>query len=338
MGSSESGDLREWRRLRALELHEQGCPERQIADAMGVSRSAVSKWLTKARQGGVEALRHHPSPGRPPKLTDEQTRLIPDGLWHGAEAYGFRGDVWTCPRVAAVIYQEFGVRYSCSEVSRLLKRIGWTPQIPITRAIQRDEAAIERWRQDVWPSLRRQADKERRTLVFVDEVGLYLLPGTVKTYAPRAHTPVLHEWKARSHLSVMGALSAKARVWSLVRQTSLTGMETIEFLLHLLRQAGPRLLIVWDHSPIHRRAEVGAFLAEPAVREVRVEWLPPYAPELNPVEYLWQHIKHVEMRNLSCMDLEELHMELHLALGRIRQKPHLLLGFFEAAGLTLSNS
>ncbi len=321
--------------MRALELHQQGWHDGQIAEALGVSRSAVSQWLAEAREGGPEALRHHPSPGRPPKLSPEQMHLIPDRLWHGAEAYSFRGDVWTCPRVAAVIYQEFGVRYSRSEVSRLLQRIGWTPQVPITRAIQRDEAEIERWRRDVWPQLRQQAHKERRTLVFIDEVGLYLLPGVVKTYAPRAHAPILHEWQTRDHLSVMGALSTEGRVWSLVRQTSLTGLETIEFLLHLLRLAGPRLWIVWDHSPIHRRAEVGEFLAEPVARQVRMAWLPPYAPELNPVEYLWQHVKHVELRKVACMGLEELHMELHLALGRVRQKPRLMPGFFEAAGLSL---
>src|SRR4030042_7036418 len=147
-----------------------------------------------------------------------QMRLLPDRLWHGAEAFGFRGDLWTCPRVAALIYHEFGVRYSRSQVSRLLKRIGWTPQVPITRAIQRDEAAIEQWRQDVWPQLRQQANREHRSLVFVDEAGLYLLPGVVKTYSPRAHTPILREWQTRDHLSVMGALSTEGRVRTLVRQ------------------------------------------------------------------------------------------------------------------------
>ena len=81
--------------------------------------------------------------GRTPKLTAEQIRLIPDFLWHGPEPYGFRGDVWTCDRVAGVLYQEFGVSYGKSQVSRLLKRLGWTPQVPITRAIQRNEEAIE---------------------------------------------------------------------------------------------------------------------------------------------------------------------------------------------------
>ncbi|RPJ20267.1 MAG: IS630 family transposase [Planctomycetaceae bacterium] len=269
----------------------------------------------------------------PAKLSPLELRLIPDCLWHGAEAYGFAGELWTCQRVAGVIQQEFGVRYSRSQVSRLLKGLGWTPQMPITRAVQRDEAAIAQWRAEVWPQVRRQARLEHKTLLFIDESGFYLLPGVVKTYAPRGLTPVLYEWQSHDHLGVMAGLSSRGRVWSLVRQETLAGQHTIAFLLHVLRLAGPKLLILWDRSPIHRAADVGAFLAEPLARQVHVEWLPPYAPELNPVEGMWEHLKHVELRNQACGDLEELHMELHLALARLRQKPHLFTSFFQGAGL-----
>jgi len=334
-GATKYHDWREWRRLQALELHQQGWPETLIATALDADPCTVSRWLAAARREGAQALRHHPPPGRPPKLSDEQMQLIPDCLWHGPEAYGFRGDVWTCPRVAAVIAREFGVHYSRSQVSRLLKRLGWTPQVPVTRALQRDEAAIDQWRIEVWPEIRQRARQEHRTIVFVDESGIYLLPGVVKTYAPKAHRPVLKSWLKRDHLSVMAGLSSDGHLWSLVRQVPMTGLHTIEFVMHLLCMAGPRLLIVWDRSPIHRRKEVTEFLTEPVARQVRVEWLPPYAPELNPLEWAWEHIKRVELRNLPCMDVEELHMEFHLALARVRQKQDLMRSFFEGARLSL---
>ena len=217
-------------------------------------------------------------------------------------------------------------------MSRLLKRLGWTPQVPITRAIQRDEEAIERWRVESWPALKEKARRERRALVFVDESGFYLLPGVVKTYAPKGRTPIVDEWQTRDHLSVMGGVTPQGKVYSLVRPTSLNGLHTIEFLVHLGRLGADRLLVVWDGSPIHRRAEVKAFVAE-AGDAIHVEPLPPYAPDLNPVEWLWRQMKEVEMRNLTCLDLEQLHMELHLALGRVRQKPALIGSFFEGAGL-----
>lgn len=332
---SQPHDWREWRRIRALELAELGWKQHAIAFALDVSECAVSHWLARAEHGGQEALRSRPRPGPEARITDEQFRLIPDFLWHGPEAYGFRGNVWTCERVVGVLAQELGVSYSKSQVSRLLKRLQWTPQIPITRAIQRDEAAIEHWRRATWPALVQKARRLGLHLIFVDESGFYLLPSVVKTYAPRGHTPILAEWQTHDHLSVMGALTLEGKVYSLVREESLNGLHTIAFLVHLIRQIGDHLLIIWDNSPIHRRAEVKAFLAQPAYRHILVEALPSYAPDLNPVEWLWQHVKDVEMSNLTCLDLEQLHMELHLALGRTRQRTELIPSFFEAAGLSL---
>lgn len=321
--------------MRVVELAQLGWKQQQIAVALGVSESAVSEWLAKAQHDGPAALRSHPAPGRPPKLSLEQLRLVPDFLWHGAEAYGFRGNVWTCERVAGVLYEEFGVSYSKSQVSRLLKRLGWTPQIPITRAIQRDEAAIELWRAETWPHLKQRAARGGFTLVFIDESGFYLLPSVVKTYAPRGLTPILDTWQTRDHLSVMGAVTGEGKVYSLVRDGSLNGLHVIEFLSHLMRLVGKRLLTIWDRSPIHRRAEVHAFLAQPACRDVHVEFLPPYAPDLNPQEWCWQHLKDVELHNLNCLDVEQLHMELHIALGRVRQRQALVRSFFDAAGLNI---
>jgi transposase len=327
-------DSLEWRRMQAWHLKQLGWKQRDIAVALGVSEGAVSRWLAAAATSGPDALRPRPIPGRPSKLTSEQPHRLPDCLWHGAEAYGFRGDVWTCARVARVIEEEFGASYSKSQVSHLLRDLGWTPQVPITRALQRDEDAIERWRVEVWPGLKRRAKRERRTLVFVDESGFYLLPGVVKTYGPRGLTPVIAEWQTHDHLSVMGGLTPEAKIYVLVRRESLNGGHTIEFLQHLLRHAGRRLLVIWDGSPIHRRTAVQEFLAGASCRGVWVERLPGYAPDLNPWdEGGWDHLKHVEMRNLVCLDLEELHLQLHLAIGRLRQKPHLVSKFFKAAGL-----
>jgi transposase len=327
-------DWREWRRMRALHLKQQGWYQRDMAEALGVSEVSVSRWMARAREGGPEALLCHPAPGHPAQLAPAQKRLIPDFLWHGPEAYGFRGEVWTCARIAKVIEQEFGVSYHKDHVSRLLRELHWTPQVPITRAIQRDEEAIERWRDDVWPELRRRARRERRTLVFVDEAGFYLLPGVVKTYAPEGLTPVMAAKLTRDHLSVMGGMTPLGKVYALARQESLNGLHSVEFLAHLLRVAGKRLLVIWDGSPIHRRAVVKEFVT--ATRgKVWLEALPGYAPDLNPWdEGGWQHLKHVEMRNLVCLDLEELHQEFHLAVGRLRQKPHLVQSFFAQAGLT----
>jgi transposase len=143
---------------------------------------------------------------------------------------------------------------------------------------------------------------------------------------------VVDEWQTRDHLSVMGGVTPQGKVYSLVRPTSLNGLHSIEFLIHLGRLAADRLLVIWDGSPIHRRVELQEFVEE-AGDHIHLEPLPPYAPDLNPVEWMWRHLKLVEMANLTCLDLEQLHMELHLALGRLREKCRLIPSFFEGAGL-----
>jgi transposase len=154
-------DWKEGRRLRAPELSEAGWRAIRIAEALGVTRGAVSQWLKAAREGGREALRRRPLPGRAPRLTAGQRAAIPALLARGAEAHGFIGAVWTTTRVAEVIRREFGVRYHPAHVSRLLRQIRWTPQKPIRRASQRNEAAIAAWQTERWPAL--QAKRGRRS-------------------------------------------------------------------------------------------------------------------------------------------------------------------------------
>jgi transposase len=310
--------------------------QRDIATALDVSKGAVSRWLTVARLGGKAALRSQPRQGARPRLTPSQLRLVPDFLSHGPEAYGFHGEVWTTTRIAKVIKEEFGVSYHKSHIARLLKgKLQWTPQVPVIRALQRDEEEIQRWQRKVWPELKRRAGRERRTLLFTDESGFYLLPGVVRTYAPRAKSPIIHERQTRDHLSVMGAMTREAKLYTMVREESFTGLHVEEFLRHLIRHLGPRLLVIWDGSPIHRRANVKEFLASREGRGVHIEPLPAYAPDLNPVEELWQQLKHVELRNVVCLDLEELHLQLDAAVARLRQKPRLIRSFFQGAGLPL---
>jgi transposase len=157
-------DWKEGRRLRAWALARDGWKQRDIAAALGVTEGAVSQWLKRGRAGGVEALRRRPPPGAPPgappKLARDRLARVPALLARGAAAFGFRGDVWTCPRIAAVIEATFGVRYTAAHISRLARALEWTPQRPIQRATQRDEAAIRRWWEERWPALKKGRPKK----------------------------------------------------------------------------------------------------------------------------------------------------------------------------------
>jgi transposase len=153
--SSQATNWREGRRLRALELKERGWKQSEIAEALGVSEGAVSQGMKRAREQGAQALRHKPPPGAPSRLSDEQRARLPELLAQGAEAHGFRGEVWTCERVAVLIRREFGVSYHPAHVSRVVRALGLSLQKPQRRAEQRDEEAIEHWKEKKWPSLKK---------------------------------------------------------------------------------------------------------------------------------------------------------------------------------------
>jgi transposase len=148
----------EARRRLAAELLADGKTIVEVMHALHVSESSVKRWKSALREGGIEALAAKPHPGRPPRLKARQRKQLVRILLRGPIAAGYSTQLWTCSRVAAVIQQQWGVRYSTTQTWRLLKRLAWSPQKPSLRARERDEAAIERWRNVEWPRIK----KERR--------------------------------------------------------------------------------------------------------------------------------------------------------------------------------
>lgn len=169
-------------------------------------------------------------------------------------------------------------------------------------------------------------------MLFVDESGFRPLPAVVRTYAPRGQTPVLREWLTRDHLSAISAISPGGALYLAVQDRALKGPDVVRFLEHLLDQAPGKLLVVWDGLPVHRSRAVKEFLAGGAAERLWIEPLPAYAPELNPDEGIWQHLKRVELRNVVCHSLDELREELDAAVKRLRLKPDVIRGCVRQPG------
>jgi len=168
--------------------------------------------------------------------------------------------------------------------------------------------------------------------VWVDESGFYQLPAVVRTDAPRGETPILHAPLTRDHLSVISGITSAGRLLMQVQEAPFRGPTCVAFLRHLLRHIDGTLLVIWDGAPIHRSQPIKDFLATKLGKRVQLERLPGYAPELNPDEGIWRHLKHVELRNLVCHSLSELKTELRLAVARLRHKHPVLRGCFTHCG------
>jgi transposase len=145
----------EARRMRAAELLRRGMRASDVAKAVGSSKSSVTRWKEVLEKSGVEGLKAKPHPGPTPRLSKGQKRWLIKILLRGPLAAGFPTDLWTCPRVAAVIERTFGVHYHEGHVWHLLRRLGWSCQKPERRARERDEDAIQRWRQEDWPRIKK---------------------------------------------------------------------------------------------------------------------------------------------------------------------------------------
>jgi transposase len=157
--SNRSKDWREGRRFRAWELKEKGWRQQRIAEALGVTKGAVSQWLKKAKTGGVETLRHRKGTGAPSRLTPIQKSELLELLSKGAESYGFRGEIWTCERVAEVIRWHYGVSYHPSHISRILESLRWSLQKPKRKAKQRNEDEIREWLEKKWPEIKKKGKR-----------------------------------------------------------------------------------------------------------------------------------------------------------------------------------
>jgi transposase len=154
-GSTKKGDWREARRGQAWELKQQGWKQKDIVRALGVSEGADSQWFKRVEREGAAGLASHPPPGPPPKLSEDQRQQIPQLLAQGAEAHGFRGDVWTSKRIRDVLARQYGVRYHKDHVRKLLREMGLSYQQPVKRATQRDEEAIAAWVRERWPTIKK---------------------------------------------------------------------------------------------------------------------------------------------------------------------------------------
>jgi len=146
----------EWRRLRAIELLNGGYQPVEVARMVGVDRRSVRRWNAAYRVGGNKALKAKPPPGRPAKLTTRQRKQLTDELLKGAMAAGFPTDLWTCPRVAEMIARRFRVQYHVDHIGRLLRSLGFTPQKPQRRSMERNEQKIQRWVKQEWPRIKKK--------------------------------------------------------------------------------------------------------------------------------------------------------------------------------------
>jgi len=313
---------RESRRKRGFEMLSEGVSKAEIARTLGVSYKTVWEWENRLRTTGPDAWKDEMQPGRPMKLTRVQRRRLVKILLKGAKRYGFDSELWTLKRVAKVIRKEFNVTYNVTHVWRVLRDLGFSAQVPLKQALERDEGYIKEWVEGRWPEIRKEAIASGSELVFVDESGLSNEPNVTRTWAPKGSRPRLKHSAKKRKLSIIFAVTMDAELYFSVYDHDITGAEVILF-LDMLTKKIPKMMLLWDNASIHRSNEVKEYLY--MVRhKVEAHRFPAYAPELNPDEYVISHLKCRELANFCPRDEGEMKLGLRKAIARMVRKPEFI--------------
>ena len=280
-------------RLMAVERVLAGEPASAVVASYGFNRTTIYKWIKAvSRRGiGVEALRARRATGRPRSLTPRQEQQVFHWV-NGKDPrqYGLDFGLWTRRVVADLIDRKFGIRLGLTAVGELLAKLGLTPQKPLQRAYQRDPEAIERWRRETFPSIARKAKEEGGEVYFWDESGFRADAVHGKTWGAKGRTPVVERPGQRQSISAASAVNSQGAFWYCTYEGGLTAELFAALLKKMMRRRVTPVHLVVDGLPAHKTALVKDYVAS-TKGLLTLHFLPGYAPELNPDELVWSHMK-----------------------------------------------
>lgn len=329
-GRTLSHQTSETIRLMAVRRVREGERPSEVIRSYGLCRTTIYKWLSAAARRGDEALKARKATGRPPALSPRQKQQV--FRWINGKdprQYGFDFGLWTRAIVAQLIAEKFGVALGRTAVGRLLHQLGITPQKPLRRAYERDPIAIARWTRKVYPALRARAHRRGAKIFFLDEAGVRSDPVLGRTWAPKGQTPTVRTSGQRQSINAISAVNARGEFWYEVFSGRFNAAAFLVFLKHFLSRRRHPILLVVDGHPSHRARLVAQYVQSLRGR-LEIHFLPGYAPELNPDEFVWNHLKRNGVSKTPLRQNESLRDRVIADLTAIKTRPALVRSFFHA--------
>jgi transposase len=300
----------------------------EVMRSMGLCRTSIYPWLRRYQDDGLAALAEKIAQGREPKLTDKQQQQVKRWIvGKDPRQYGFDYGLWTRRIVQSLIERKFGIRLGWTAVGRLLARLEITPQKPLRRAYERDPESIQRWLDEDYPKLRRRAKKHGAKIYFLDEAGFHSDPVLGRTYGLKGHTPVVATSGQRQSINAISAVNAKGEFWYNVYSGKLNAARFVEFLQDLMKGRRERVFLVVDGHPSHKAKLVHACVKSFAGK-LELHFLPPYAPDLNPDEFVWGYAKTNGVSKKPLQQNESLKERVISDLEAIKRDRNLVKSFF----------
>ncbi len=322
-GSHSTKDLR----TRAIEALRRGVPVGEVAFAFGFDRTTVFRWTKRFATNGDAGLDRKAGSGRPRKLQQVSLEAIKKIILAPATKFGFESDLWTVGRLHRVLTSRFKIRLSQDTIWRRLRDAGMTYQKPVREYHEVNYSLRDEWLKTTVPKIKETIKKHRAVLYFQDESNISLTAFLGKTWAPRGQTPKVRVTGKRGGVSAMSAINGGGKLVFKLLEKRINTKEVIVFLKQMLAFHPKRhLVVVMDQAKPHTSNQMKKFLDDQ--RRLHVFYLPPYSPDWNPDEKVWNHLKTQELKSHTARSQSELKSLTNKKLRSMANKPSLLRGIY----------
>lgn len=330
-GRSIPRDVLEHSRFRAIHLRKKGWQVQEIAESIGVHRCTISDWIALNKKFGKKSLKERKAPGKKRKLGDKEIKQLLRFIEKPATEFGFETPLWDCLRIAQLIKNKFRKELHYSNVWRLLKTLGLSPQVPERRASQRDEEAVAKWLKEEWLEIKKHANRWQAMLYFQDEAGVSLTPVLGRTWAPKGKTPIVKVTGKRGGICVTSAISPVGKMVFRIEKERITASQHIEFLQQILQHHPRRkIIVIEDRARPHIAKKVLQFVEQNKQR-LAVYYLPSYSPQLNPDEKTWRYLKQHKLRSHQAQTTDDLRTLVLSKMRSIQRQPDIISSFFNGS-------
>lgn len=316
-------------RVAAVKRVEAGESPELVAAGLGINRRTIYRWIEAFHYGGEPALKAKPIPGAPPKLDAKQMQKLARIVrTKNPLQLNFEFALWTLAMIRELIRRDFAVSLSEVSVGRLMRRLGFSPQRPLYRAWQQDPALVERWRAEDYPKIAARAKREGALIYFADESGIRSDHHAGTTWAQVGQTPVVKATGARYGLNMLSAVNALGHFRFMTVEGRVNASVFRDFLKRLITGMERKIFLIVDGHPAHKARLVSRFVEDNA-DAIELFFLPPYAPELNPDELAWAHIK-TRIAKATTQTKDDLKAMVERVMHRLQKMPEIVAGFFHA--------
>jgi len=309
---------------------EDGEAPSEVMKSLGLCRTSIYPWLRTYEDQGMEALVEKIAQGPEPKLSEKQRQQVKRWiLGKDPRQYGFDFGLWTRRIVSTLIQEKMGIDLGLTAVGRLLAGLDITPQKPLRRAYERDPQAVELWRQETYPKLRRRAKRVGAMIFFLDEAGFQSDAPLGRTYGLKGDTPVVRTSGQRQSINVISAVNARGEFWAATYTGKLNAVAFVAFLQNFMRGRRGKVFLVVDGHPAHK-ANIVKHYVQSLEGRLELHFLPPYAPDLNPDEFVWSYMKVNGVSKKPLKQNESMRQRVEEDLAAIQANRTLVQSFFRA--------